>query len=175
MAGSAPQFTHRRIVVDTETTGLSPIRDEILTLSIVDGEGNVLWDRLYRPARVVEWPGAAKVNGIWPDDVASCPCINADVDAINDIFQDAEEVCIYNAKFDLAFLSEVGIRMVSGQRVCDVMLAYADAVCGGRWAKLTKAAARIGYDWGPNQAHSSVGDCLATLAVLKWLEDENFR
>jgi len=39
-----------RIVLDTETTGLHPQSDEILQLSIIDGNGSTLWNKLYKPS-----------------------------------------------------------------------------------------------------------------------------
>lgn len=40
-----------RIVIDTETTGLDPEKDELLQVSIIDDEGNVLFNSLFRPER----------------------------------------------------------------------------------------------------------------------------
>lgn len=97
------------IYFDTETTGLDPERDEILTLSVVDGEGGVLWDRAYRPTRVAEWPEAEAVNGISPADVAACPAISEDVVALREIFGGADSVVGYNVGFDLGFLAAAGV------------------------------------------------------------------
>ena len=41
------------IVIDTETTGLTPY-DEILQLSIIDGNGKTLLNELYRPLNHTE-------------------------------------------------------------------------------------------------------------------------
>ena len=37
------------IVIDTETTGLDPFHDELLQVSIIDEEGNVLFDSYFKP------------------------------------------------------------------------------------------------------------------------------
>lgn len=162
-------FARKRIFLDTETTGLYAETSEILTLSMVDQDGNVLWDKLYKPQHVTEWPEAQKVNGISPDDVVGRPSIEEDVAEIVKVLRSAAEICIYNARFDLEFLEAVGIKPSVGQEVTDVMLLWADAMNFGKWEKLTKAADAIGYDWGVNPAHSSVGDCLATRAVFEHL------
>ena len=57
----------KAIIFDTETTGLDPRKDEILTLSVIDGDGKTLWDRAYRPSNVTVWPQAEAVNHISPE------------------------------------------------------------------------------------------------------------
>lgn len=54
------------ICLDCETTGLDPYRNEILSLSIIDWDGNVLHDAKYKPKYVKEWPEASRINGIYP-------------------------------------------------------------------------------------------------------------
>lgn len=71
------------ICLDCETTGLDPTEDEILSLSIVDWDGNVLLDRRYKPERKTEWPDAQRVNGISPRAVTKC----------RDIWADSTEIC----------------------------------------------------------------------------------
>lgn len=168
----------KRIVLDTETTGVDARKDEILTLSIVDGDANVLWDGLYRPRYAREWPYAERINGISPSDVADCPLITEHVEEIKRIVRSAEEVVIYNAAFDRKFLAAIGADAAPGQKVTDTMLEFSDFYREPnsrhpgqyRWQKLSVAAEHIGYDWGDGHAHSSVDDCLATLAVQKWLD-----
>ena len=55
--------------IDTETTGLEPGKDEILQVSVVNGNGDVLFDSLVKPTHRKRWPKAAEVNGITPDMV----------------------------------------------------------------------------------------------------------
>lgn len=92
------------ICLDCETTGLDPNEDEILSLSIVDWDGNVLHDRKYKPARKTEWPDAERVNGISPESVAECRGIWQDDGRIGQIICDADEIIGYNVGFDMSFL-----------------------------------------------------------------------
>ena len=55
------------IVLDTETTGLIPGRDHLLTVGVCDGEGReVLYLELCPPLECDAWPMAEAVNGISP-------------------------------------------------------------------------------------------------------------
>lgn len=166
------------IYFDTETTGLDPERDEILTLSVVDGEGGVLWDRAYRPTRVAEWPEAEAVNGISPADVAACPAISEDVVALREIFGGADSVVGYNVGFDLGFLAAAGVTPPESCEVHDTMRDFAElygevdlARHDWRRKRLAFAADHIGHDWEGREAHGSLADALATLDVQRWCDE----
>ena len=58
------------LVLDTETTGLNPRRDEVLSLSIVNREGQALLDERFGTVRNRRWDTAQAVHGIAPSDVA---------------------------------------------------------------------------------------------------------
>lgn len=91
------------LILDTETTGLANT-DEILQLSVIDGLGNVLWDRYYQPQNHTSWYYAQKVNHISPEFVADKPYITEDSEDIIELFRSCELVLGYNTKFDLRML-----------------------------------------------------------------------
>ena len=62
--------------LDTETTGLSPPRDEILEIGILDDKSRTLIDSLARPENHRIWPGAQANHGISPSDVANGPTLD---------------------------------------------------------------------------------------------------
>lgn len=170
------------VCFDVETTGLKAFgsdRDEILTLSICDGYGRPLFDRMFKPLHKTSWPSAERVNGISPEAVEACPAITEYSDEIQSIFDGAEEVIGYNIGFDLGFLSAAGIVVDEAKYKHEPMFDFAE-VYGAydkfhddwKWQKLTKAAEYIGYDWGETKAHSSMADVLASLALAKWLYDD---
>ena len=67
-----------RVYLDTETTGLHPEEgDEILSLTIVDANGRLLFDERFKPKYKKEWPEAQAVNHISPDDVEHLTTIDA--------------------------------------------------------------------------------------------------
>lgn len=172
-----------RIVIDTETTGLDPEKDELLQVSIIDDEGNDLFNSLFRPERTHTWDAAQAVNGITPEMVMNAPKIADKKEEISRIVEQAEAVIGYNTMFDITFLTNNDIRLPVDQSfdVVDVMLDFApiygewsEEKRDYKWQKLTKAAEYYGYDWEsrPEGAHNSLGDCFATLHVYKSIKKE---
>lgn len=150
-----------RIVLDTETTGLHPQSDEILQLSIIDGDGNTLWNKLYQPSFKSSWPEAQRIHHIKPSDVQDKGFIEDDLGQIQSILDRAEQICAFNAEYDMAFLGEIGLR-VDTSKIVDTMRVYARKYHGRDFIKLTQAAKECGYRYN---AHDALEDCKATLAV----------
>jgi len=164
-----------RIILDTETTGLSPVDDEILELSIIDADsGEVLHSKRYDTALRYEWPAAERINGISPRDVRGCPEIGSDHD-IQRLIDQADWIGGWNVDFDLSMLSAVGVLPQNGAEIVDVMQMDAD-LCGmitpdrnsPKWRKLAVAAEWWGYQPPEGKMyHSSIVDCLATRHVWR--------
>lgn len=164
-----------RIILDTETTGLDPIHDEILELSIIDADtGETLHAQRYEPAIRMEWPAAELINGISPLDVRGCPEI-ADDQRIQQLIDRADWIGGWNIDFDLKMLHAIGIEPRGDAEIVDIMQMDAD-LCGmitpdrldGRFRKLAIAAEWWGYQPPEGMAyHSSVTDCLATRHVYR--------
>lgn len=172
---------------DLETTGLNPLEDEILQLTILDGYGNKIFDEYMKPKRHTEWAEAAEINKITPESVADKLPLDAYLSRIQEIFDRAELIVGYNCDgFDLAFLEQAGLDI--NAPTFDVMREYApihgeiDEKHGGyKRQKLQKCSEHYGYvgdGW-----HNSLEDTRATLhcfyGVLrdqKWqiAEDEIF-
>lgn len=157
------------LVIDTETTGLDPEKDELLQLSIIDIDGNTLFDSYFRPS-VKTW-ASERVNGISPEMVQNAPTISEKMPEINEILFRAETIIGYNVFFDINFLRNNGLILSDNVEFEDVMEQF--AVVYGEWSdyygykyqKLTTAASYFGYDWKsrPEGAHNSLADCYATL------------
>jgi len=171
---------HRIVCLDTETTGLNPAEDEILTLSIIDAETDeVLLDETYRPVRATSWSEAQAVNHISPEMVAGCPPIANSADRIRAVLGDAELVIAYNVAFDLPFLEAAIGDLPAGLRVSDPMIDYAkvhgewsERYGEYKWQRLTVASAAAGHVW-TGEAHGSLADARATADVWRWLDDQD--
>lgn len=170
---------YKYIVLDTETTGLRSSVDELLQVSIIDSEGNTLFDEYINPLVATHWDDAMAINGITPKMVSDKHNIIEHKQELIDILNSTDVIVGYNTQFDLDFLSSVGIENKNA-KVVDVMLDFAP-IYGEwsenygcyKWQKLTTCADYYNYDWGEDNAHNSLSDCRATLFCYQQLQNEN--
>lgn len=160
----------RVICFDVETTGLKFDNDEVLQLSIIDGDYNVLFNSYIKPYYKKEWKSAEEINGISKDMVADAPYPHEIVNTIQEIVSSADTYVSYNGRFDIEFLENWGIvfgNQEKGKKYYDVMLEFAPiygeyneryGTC--KWQKLGVCAAFFGYEF---KAHDSLEDVKATL------------
>ena len=174
----AYNMTHRKTwcILDCETTGLTD-KDQICQVAIVDPDGQPLFESLVRPTVPIS-PGAAQVNGLTDDVVADAP-------SFSDIFPQVwkaigqNDLVIYNARFDLRLIvqsllahglplvlpstwgAEHELRWITGAQVHCAMHWFSQW-CG-------QLNFKGGYKWQklPGGDHTAVGDCVATLDVIK--------
>ena len=163
------------VVFDTETTGLSFIRDEILQISAIDGDGNVLINTYVKPYWTINWDEAARVNGITKEMLEDAPYPHQIIPRIKGIFESAETLVAYNIDFDLGMLRKWGIITTDQQWQSDVMLDFAkiygewnDYYGDYKWQKLTTCAAYYGFEF---KAHDSLEDTRATLYCYRRIQE----
>lgn len=168
------------IVIDTETTGLDPFEDELLQVSIINGNGETLYDSYIKP-QAESWESAERIHGISPAMVANAPSIMDEMPKINALISGAKYIIGYNTHFDLSFLLQNGLVLdTENVTIVDVMEIFAeiygewnDYYRNYKWQKLTTAAAYYHYDWTLHgQAHNSLADCYATLFVYNHILKE---
>lgn len=157
---------YQAVVIDFETTGLNCDTDEILQVSIIDQDENVLMNQYCRAVRHNSWESASSVNGIYPPRVAFCPPFEKVAPYVQDILSRADKVLAYNCSFEQSFLMVNGINPYI-LFWCDPMkeiVDYCNASSGGHRSRmaLQSAAKIIGYDYN---AHDALEDVKATLQV----------
>lgn len=152
------------VILDTETTGLSPV-DEIIQIAILSSDGTVLLDTLVHPTQPIP-PSATLVHGIRDADVKDAP-------HFPEIFQHIEKITsgktivIYNAAFDVRMIQQtmakysLSAAAITEEQVECAMLQYS-AWYGEFWPE-------GGYKWQKLRGgdHTASGDCRATLRVIK--------
>lgn len=163
---SAADAHYQAVVIDFETTGLNCDTDEILQVSIIDQDENVLMNQYCRAVRHNSWESASSVNGIYPPRVAFCPPFEKVAPYVQDILSRADKVLAYNCSFEQSFLMVNGIDPYI-LFWCDPMkeiVDYCNASSGGHRSRmaLQSAARIIGYDYN---AHDALEDVKATLQV----------
>ena len=169
---------HKTLVIDTETTGLDSEKDELLQVSIIDSDGNALFNSYFKPC-VKSWADAQRVNGISPEMVQNAPTISEKIAEINEIMCRADKIIGYNTYFDINFLNNNGLILSESVEIVDVMEMFApiygewnDYYGSYKWQKLTTADDYYKYDWNKRseRAHNSLADCYATLYVFEKIQ-----
>lgn len=166
------------VILDTETTGL---RDgEIVQIAVIDKAGAVLLDTLVKPVNRIP-QDAIRVHGISDAMVRHAPTWPAIADQLLPLVS-GKHVIIYNSEYDRKMIrrSCFHAQIPEPDWNCHwhcAMVAYAqfygawdDYRQSYSWQKLTNACAQCGIpesEFADAPAHSAIGDCLRTLAILK--------
>lgn len=163
---------YQAVVIDFETTGLNCDTDEILQVSIIDQDENVLMNQYCRAVRHNSWESASSVNGIYPPRVAFCPPFEKVAPYVQDILFRSDKVLAYNCSFEQGFLMVNGINPYI-LFWCDPMkeiVDYCNASSGGHRSRmaLQSAARIIGYEYN---AHDALEDVKATLQVHNFVAE----
>lgn len=177
------------VILDTETSGLGGSA-EILSISVIDMQGNILLNTYIKPRKPideslteigmdwygndVEKPTAFAINGIGNETVKDAPDFPTVWATLQPILEGKTILC-YNEAFDMG--------MLEGDIACHHLdLPAFDADCvmewyamyhgeyderhdSYRWVKLRYAAEQQGAV--VENAHEAHGDCLTTLALIK--------
>lgn len=174
------------IFIDTETTGLSHQHDEVLEISIINENGDILLNTLVQPIRKKSWPEAEAIHGITPTMIkeqSNGYTLKDHAPNIAKLINEASAVVIYNEGYDRPFIesaiAESGSTLNPNTNWHCAMQEYAEKIGDWndyqnnyRWHKLIDAARNVGHEW-KGSAHRALADCQATLSVWKWLRDQD--
>lgn len=157
------------VILDTETTGLSP-QDEIVQIAVLGSDGKTLLDTYVCPTRSIP-ADATAIHGITDADVKGAPRFPEVFDELRRIIS-GQTVVIYNAVFDLRLIRQTlqiyGVHSpgIDEDQVECAMLQYS-AWQGELWPG-------GGYKWQKLRGgdHTALGDCRATLAVIRRMAGE---
>lgn len=173
------------VILDTETTGLWP-EDEIVEIAAVDRHGLVLFEQRIQPrdpSRLLKRDrktgrSAADIHGITPSMLVGQPGFAEIFPALRELIN-FKSVVIYNADYDMRMLRQDcdrhGLNLPLVRAECAMLKFAAWNGAPGRtpgeyrWTRLEEAVSILGLHGGTfdQQAHSALGDCQRTLAVLR--------
>lgn len=180
------------VIIDTETTGLSPRSCEIVELSaikVLPGfRAESCFTTLIKPKKAIP-AKATEVHGITKEMVADAPAMREVVDAFNDYIAGCNVVG-HNVTFDLGFLYAAGVELSPKVKYYDTLdLAKKTLVSSGKQQynhhtgqyedpedydvedyRLTTLCDHYGIY--RDDAHRSLSDCLATLKILEHIIDD---
>ncbi len=179
----APKFQpkpkkERFAVIDFETTGLNynfrrPPMDEILSVAIIDQDGNTLLDTLCDTVHIKSWYEAQCIHGISPRMVKGYPTFPEIMPKVIEILSSYDYVIAYNVPFEKSFLENyVRLYTPTDFSVCkvrwgeDPMAMFMDHMNSRKFLKLETAARNFGYKY---HAHNALEDAKATLFVYNTL------
>ena len=174
----------RLVLLDTETTGLSYSRDEIIEFSAVvleriDGENRIIrqYDELITlsPGGSVP-PMIQQLTGISEQDIRERGIPKTRV--CRDIAEMIQGNCLilaYNAHFDLSFLYYLLLRdgdptILRGKDKLDLLTVYKDRRSYPH--KLCNAIEAYGLSGKVVNSHRAIDDVIATVAVMEEMEKE---
>jgi DNA polymerase III subunit epsilon len=148
-------------ILDTETTGLH--NPEIVELAIIDIEGNMIINQRFCPTCGVE-PGASAIHGLTNATLAKCPNWHVVADKLEDILLE-RKLLIYNFDYDRGAITNT-------YRNHNLRPPLIDGDCVMHWYSQFVGDFndyRRVYRWQklPGGDHSAIGDCIATLEVIK--------
>lgn len=162
------------VVLDTETTGLR--NAEVCQIAIVNSLGETLLDTLVQTKYFIP-PDATRIHGITDEMVKDAPIYPDLLPQLIELLT-GRQVVVYNATYDRGILHSTaekwGLPKTEWKDIACwscAMNAYAehwgewnDYHGSYRWQKLTVACQQQGL--AIQNAHSALGDCLMTLALI---------
>ncbi len=156
---------------DLELTGFYA-RDEIISISIVDGAGNLIMDTLVKPDHTKKWKKTEKIHGITPDMVENSPTLVELIPEIKRLFEDCDRLIAYGVSTDYSHIKYIydteeeqealhqKVRCCANEFVRYTHEMRPDVV----HASLIDAMECFGIEW-QGVPHSSIADTYACAAV----------
>ena len=142
----------RVLFFDLELTGVYE-HDEIISISILDGNGTLIMDTLVKPSHTKKWKKTEKIHGITPEMVADAPYLKELTPRIKEIFENADVLIAYGISTDFSHIKYIYDTVAEREKL----------------RKKTRCAAneyvRYIQEHHPDQTHASLGDAMECLGV----------
>lgn len=165
----------RVLFFDLELTGVYD-HDEIISISIVNANGEVVMNTYVKPAHKKKWKNTEKIHGITPEMVADAPPLDDLADEIKRIFEEADNIIAYGVSTDYSHIKyiydteEERELLKSKTRCCanEFVRYLHEHLPDLQHASLTDAMAALSIEWD-GIPHSSIADTIACMKVWEAL------
>ncbi len=160
-------FEDNFVIVDLETTGLSPKNGEIIEIGAIKVKNNEVIDKMdvfVRPSKPISY-FTTNLTGITNEMVSEGLSINEALNAFDE-FSEGYRLMAHNAKFDMSFLDAYMNKTIGkgvAQNALDTLLLARQIVKDVPNHKLGTLAERFDIDY--KGAHRALKDCEITLEV----------
>jgi len=156
------------VILDTETTGLGN-NDVIIQLAVIDLNGNALMDTLIRPTKRKRMSSdASAIHGITMKMLQDSPSLRDVFPQFKNIVRN-KTLLVYNAPYDARLFAQTanqdGFSFGDMKATC-MMRAYSIFI--GEWNPHYND---YKFQRLKSGDHSAIGDCRATLKVIKEMAD----
>ncbi|MBE6633276.1 MAG: 3'-5' exonuclease [Ruminococcaceae bacterium] len=165
----------RVLFFDLELTGVYD-HDEIISISILDGNGKLIMDTLVKPAHTKKWKKTEKIHGITPEMVADSPYLTDLIPEIKEIFANADVLIAYGISTDFSHIKYIydtqkereqlrkKTRCAANEYVRYIQEHHPEL----NHASLSDAMACLGVEWD-GVAHTSIADTIGCAKVWEKL------
>lgn len=142
----------RVLFFDLELTGFYD-HDEILSISIVDGNGKTVMNTLVKPEHTKKWKRTEKVHGITPDMVADAPSLKQLIPQIKDIFENADRLIAYGVSTDYSHIKYIYATAAEREALHDKT-----RCCANEFVRYI-------HEHCPDVVHASLVDAMETMGI----------
>lgn len=161
----------RKIILDTETSGLNPKEDRIIEIACLElindiPSGNI-YHKFFSPGNVNISPEAEKVHGLSNNFLSKYDLFDNQVDEVLDFLEDSP-IIIHNVSFDLSMinssLERLRLQKLSEKR-CICTLIMARKLFPGTKVNLNALCRRYKISLENREKHDAVTDCFLLAQV----------
>ena len=166
---------------DLELTGFYD-HDEILSITVIDGNGDMVMDTLVKPEHTKKWNRTEKIHGISPEMVVDSPLLSELTPKIKEIFEGADNIIAYGVSTDFSHIKYIydtpeerdelhkKVRCCANEYVRYIHEHHPEL----EHASLSDAMACLGIEW-EGVPHSSIADTYACRKVWNALFPNYYR
>lgn len=165
----------RILFFDLELTGFY-VHDEILSITIINGYGELVMDTLVKPIKKKKWKDSEKIHHISPEMVQDAPTLAELIPEIKRIFADADHIIAYGVSTDYSHIKYIYDTEEEREALHKKVLCCANEFVRYTHevrpdivhASLTDAMACFEIEW-EGVAHSSIADTYGCRKVWETL------